>query len=500
MSRVLAADLGGSALKACIYDLENGAMVTATVPLSFDEAPNGHAEQDPRVWWDAFTRIVEELATQTGELADLAAITICGFTRTQVFLDGKGRVLRPALSFRDSRALGPAERALACPEIAKHPSARHLNAFHPLARLLWLKHNEAECWNATRVVIEPKDYLNLRLTGRVMSDHISQFWLDTAMRQGSPTLAALAGIERDLLPTIGAPEAVVGAVLPDLPGALSSLAGTPVFCGSNDTWTAVAGLGAMVPQKAYCISGSSEVFGLLSAREAEANGLITISWDDDLWQIGGPGQNGANVLKWIVDLLDPSELPLAEKLSSLVAHQSTRRPLIFHPYLHGERTPFWDRDLRACFLGLTANHGKGDMVRAVMEGVAFLNRLVLERAEQASGAPALEVKLAGGGARSRIWNQIRADVLGRPVSVSGVREMGLSGCLAVARLGLGIAPDLAAAAEMFSHNFERYEPDPAQVRIYNELYAIFCESFDVVSSVSRRLALVGRGQITTVSK
>lgn len=493
MSSVLAVDLGGSALKACLFGPDGEVRGLATVPLAFDEDPTGRSEQDPDVWWQALVRCVGDIA-ETGATAldDVAAVAICGLTRTQVFLGARRQVLRPAIGFRDTRALGPARDALASPAVAAHPSADHLNAFHPLSRLLWLKHNEPEAWAATRLVLDPKDYLNLRLTGHARSDRISQHWLLMSLRGGSPSLAEVAGIDRDVLPEIGAPHDAVGDVLPGLPGPLARLAGARVFCGSNDTWTGVAGLGALHPGRAYCISGSSEVFGLISGRPAEAEGLITIAWGEATWQIGGPGQNGANALTYFTDLLNPGEAPFPERLAALLSRSASRRPLLFHPYLHGERTPFWDGDLRGGFFGLTAAHGPGDMVRAVMEGIAFVNRTVLQRAETAGGDRAAEIRIAGGGGRSAVWNQIRADVLGRPVLAAPDRQMGLQGCLAIARVGLGLDADIGTAGDTIATDFDRFDPAPAARARYDAMFAVFQESHEAVATTSHRLADIGR--------
>lgn len=492
MSRALLLDLGGSSLKAGIYELNGKCLAVERVPNAFVEGEIDRAEQDPEVWWKALQIAAERLDMQIpGGLTGVEAVAICGFTRTQVFLDGQGRTVRPAVTFRDSRAQGIVEDVLLYPDIQNHPLARHLNAFHPLARLLWLKHAEQAAWKDTQSVVEPKDYLNFRLTGSLASDPISQFWLLSAMEGGNNALSVLTGLDKDVLPTILRPDEVVGTVLASSPGALSKIAGAPVFCGSNDTWTAAAGIGALKASRGYCISGSSEVFGIISDTKAEASGLVTIPWGDDIWQLGGPGLNGANVLTWMVNNLMPDERSFDERLSILLSQQSGL-PLLFHPYLHGERTPLWDRDIRACFMGLMAAHKPGDLVRGTMEGIGFVNRMVLERAEAAAGLKAQEIRLAGGGARNAYWNQIRADILKKPVMVCSTEEVGLLGCLAVARVGLSLAQDIADATDGISALFSRYEPQPAESCVYDDLYAIFQDTLETVGQASHRLAALSR--------
>lgn len=492
MSRALLLDLGGSSLKAAVYELSGIPLATARISNAFVEDELDKAEQDPEVWWQALQAAADRLDEQMpGGLAGVESVAICGFTRTQVFLDRNGEPVRPAITFRDSRAQGTVEEVLLRPKIRNHPLARHLNAFHPLARLLWLKHNEQAAWQNTQTVIEPKDYLNFKLTGSIASDPVSQYWLVSAMEGGVGALAELAGLDKAVLPTIRRPHEVVGTVLANMPGSLSKIAGAAVFCGSNDTWTAAAGIGALTSSRGYCISGSSEVFGIMSDRKAEAPGLVTIPWGDAIWQLGGPGLNGANVLTWMVNSLIPDERPFEERLAILLSQQ-TGLPLLFHPYLHGERTPLWDRDIRASFMGLMAAHQPGDLVRGTMEGICFVNRMVLERAEVAAGMKAQEIRLAGGGARNAYWNQIRADILKRPVVVSDTEEVGLLGCLAVARLGLSLANDIGAAADGISTCFLRYEPQLAESCVYDDLYAIFKDTVETVGHVSHRLAALSR--------
>ncbi|MDQ0324187.1 xylulokinase [Rhodopseudomonas julia] len=491
MTRVLAIDLGGSALKACIFDANGAVLASANVPTGFEEQAPGHSEQEPALWWDALKSACEHISSESeGGLGGIAAVALCGFTRTQVFLDKEGTSVRPALGFRDSRA----ESVLATARMDEARSASgalaSLNAFHPIARLLWLKENEAANWEKTRLVLEPKDYLNLQLTGIARSDRVSQHWLAQSLAGGDASLAARLGVERALLPPLGRPEDIVGHVREGLPGALSALAGAKVLCGSNDSWTAVAGLGGLKSGSAYCISGSSEVFGLLSHRRGETEGLITIPWGEELWHLGGPGQNGANLLAWIVDWLDPTPRPFHERLATLLAEPENPRPLLFHPYLHGERTPFWDGDLAASFLGITSGHGRGDLVRAVMQGVGFLNRTVLERAETATGLAAEAVRMAGGGTKSPLWNQIRADILGRPVLVSRHVEMGLAGCFALCCVALGSAENIGSGAP--DADFTFYLPNAVRHTHYDMLYALFTEMHEPVAHAARSLGKLRR--------
>jgi xylulokinase len=488
---ILAADLGGSSLKAGLFTAAGDLLSTASVPLGFDEPGDGVSEQDPEIWWRALQAAFAEIAAASGPAFDaVAGIALCGFTRTQVFLDNAGRSVRPAIGFRDARAGAEIAAAHARPGVTEHPASGDLNVYHPLARLLWLAAREPENWARVTCILEPKDFLAFRLTGQQASDAISQHWMLRATEGGGASLAARAGLDVPTVPRLLAPHAIVGTVRPSDDKTLARLAGCPVFCGGNDTWTAVAGLGALHPGRAYAISGSSEVFGLIADRPGQAEGLLTLPWGP-LWHVGGPGLNGANALAWIVDTLDASDRPFADRLADLLSDTSDAGPLLFLPFLNGERTPFWDSSLRAAFLGLSARHRPGDLVRAVLEGVAFLNRIVLERAEAATGERAAEIRIGGGGAASPVWTQIRADALGRDVIALPDRQMGLVGCLAVARVGLGLASDIGSAVADPAGAGARFRPDPAASAAASRRFAVFQDAHVAIADLSRRLSALG---------
>ena len=485
-------------LKAGLLDMGGIVEASAAVPLGFDEDGTGRSEQHPDRWWCGFADAVEALAARSG-LDGLAAIAACGATRTQVFVDARGGAVRPAMGFRDSRAGGVAEQALQRPGVADHPEAKHFDRFHPLARLLWLRETEPDAWAATRTVLDPKDWLVLRLTGHAASDPISQERLAAAFAGERDSMAALAGIDRDVLPPLVAPQCRVGAVRTGLGGALEALAGVPVFCGSHDTWCSVAGLGALASGYGYCVSGSSESAGILAPRPARADGLLTVRWGDGLWQIGGPGLNGANVMEWLADLVAAGDAPPDRRVLHVVPAAPSRRPLVFHPYINGERTPHWDADLRGALLGLDRDHGPQDIARAVMEGVALLNREVIERAEKAAGIHVERVFLAGGGARNHAWTQIRADVLGREIVVPHDIDAGLAGCLAVASTGLGHFADVSDAARSIARNARNVRPDPGMRDRSDALWEAFRDTHRMVAEASHLLARVPAPGVPTVA-
>lgn len=486
MTAVLAIDIGGSGLRAALVNADGAIVARRWI----DRPINGSSgDFEPVLWWRDLTEIAVGLAADAPkEFAAVCGIAACGMTRTQVFVGADGQSVRPAIGFGDTRAAAILDQVAARSDLAGLPEAANLNPYHPAARLLWLKHAEPDRYAATRLVLEPKDWLAFRLTGVARSDAISTVRLRAAAEPvaGRSLLDAL-GLDAGLLPEIVEPTAEVGRVLPGLPAPFDRLAGVPVFCGSHDTWAGVVGIGALVPGRAYNISGTSEVLGLITDKPVAAPGLMTVDWGGGCWQVGGPSQTGGATLRHALRMLGRGDEDPAAAVATLENAPRAAAPPLFLPFLEGERVPYWDPDLRGAFLGLSAAHGPADLLWAVLEGIALLNREVLGRAEAAAGHRADVVRLAGGGARSALWGRIKADVLDRPVELCDQPEAGLVGAAAVAWTGLGRYADLAVAQAAMVRVDRRIEPDPARATGYAERAALWTDLQASTASVGRRL-------------
>ncbi|MGL4439936.1 MAG: xylulokinase, partial [Bosea sp. (in: a-proteobacteria)] len=307
MAVVLACDLGGSSFRASLVDDAGDVKALAVVASPEAAGRDGISEIAPEAWWINLLEAAGELARrEPGLFGKIAAVAICGMTRSQVLLDTAGKAVRPAMIWNDSRAVRIAAN-LSDQLAGRHTEVEHLNAFHPLARLAWVKANEPDIFNRIAHVLDPKDYLNFRLTGQAASDRISLARLLAASGQmgeqmGGQNLFDACGLSARILPRILAPRDVAGCLQTGLPAPFERLGGVPVFCCSNDTWAAVAGLGAMQPGFAYNISGTTEVLGVMSVEPAAADGLLTVDWGG-LSQLGGPSLNGADTMTWLMSLL-----------------------------------------------------------------------------------------------------------------------------------------------------------------------------------------------------
>lgn len=412
----LCVDLGASSMRVAAFARDGEGLGAASVPLRLG------AEADAEAWLTTLEALAGEALSAAG-WPRVDAVAIAAFTRSEVHLDASGAVLRPALTFRDARAVEEAARI-----DARLGGQGAVTPFSPLARLDWIRGHEPAVFARLALVLQPKDFLNFRLTGVAAADPASNAPLVGATRGYLAARFAAAGIDPRLFAPLRAPSDMPGRVRPGLPGALARLAGARVAVGAMDTWAATLGLGVHQAGAAYNLSGTTEVNGLILARAAEAPGLLCVAWDEGLFHLGGPSQAGGACLDWFARLSGAS-------VAGIAAEAATSDPAgdvpVFLPYPDGERVPFWNPALRAGFLGLGRGTTRGAMARAVMEGVAFHDRVVLERAFAACGARPGSVVAAGGGA-SDLWCQVKADAWGIALRRPALAEPGLRGALLLA--------------------------------------------------------------------
>jgi xylulokinase len=461
---ILSADLGSGSLRVGAITARGAVVATASAAIRPVEPQPGWSEIDPEAWWRALCRTTDRTLRQLRKGCRVRGLCLSGVTRAQVLLDIEGRPLAPAVLFRDQRAVDDAA------EVARHfPTgnrADEITAFHPLARIAWFARRRPDVFARIASVLEPKDFLNFRLTGEIAADTVTHSrygstrepprrlpdWLDRCRG-----LLALREV---------APWQSLGGIASAQPP-FDRLDGIPVFAGAMDAWAAAVGSGAVRAGQGYDIAGTSEVAGLITATRAVVPGLVSLTWGDDVHQVGGPTQAGADCALWChrAFRVRGSLAAAVERVGTLPPADD--RPL-FVPYLAGERTPLWRADVRGAFEGLSRGHAADDFLWSVLEGVAMTLRDILARAADGSGQPLAEVRVAGGGAQSDAWCQMKADAVNAAMIRTSHRETGLIGAAIAAAVGLGWHPTLAAAAAAMCPVERAFEPRPAQARFYAE--------------------------------
>jgi xylulokinase len=427
---VLAIDIGTTTVKAAAFDLGGGVRFSHASDYPTTRAPGGVVEQSPDDWLARVDEVLARLQEQ-GLAGQVWAVGITSQVNTHVFVDAAGAVLAPAMVWQDGRCAAQAAaidaRIDAGDRLRWWGAPLPVDASHALARMAWMAAERPEIWARTYKVMLPKDFVVMRLTGTWRSDPMSNIGLvGTNLRYLPDLLELMPGAAERLVPLADA-QAVAGMMRLG-PG----LAEVPVSVGIMDAWAAMYGVGLKGEGDAVYLSGTSEVLGIVSGRAQPEPGVLVFPRNGGVTLHAGPTQSGGASVAWFCKAFGVTPEQMEQEAAGAGA-----TPL-FLPHLSGERAPLWDAAARGAFLGLGAGMGRGEMARAVYEGVAYSARLLLASLEASAMRRAEVILCGGGGFRSDLWNQIRADVLGRPLQRLAVPDAGLVGAAAIASVAAGL--------------------------------------------------------------
>ncbi len=506
---VLAHDLGTTGNKATLYDAEGKLVGSAFYGYSTEYAHPNWAEQDPNDWWDAVVVSSQRLMRETGVAADdIACITFSGQMMAAVPVDAHGQPLRKAIIWADQRATPQTrwlEERISFEEVYAITGHR-LSESYSLLKILWLRDNQPDIYHAAYKFLHAKDSIVARLTGNFVTDTSDASGMDLYdLEKGvwSAALLEASGIDASQLPEVHPSTDIVGTVLPSVADEVGVAAGTPVVIGGGDGVCASVGAGVVGEGSAYNYVGSSSWIALATPKPIYDPKYRTFTYCHlvpDMYMPTGTTQSAGASYQWTRDRLCRMEVQTAELLNlqpyalmDLEAGQSPvgANSLLFLPYLMGERSPHWNPKAKGAFIGLTIRHSRADMIRAVLEGVT-LNLYAVLQAFTAQGAKVQAMRLIGGGAKARFWNQIMADVYGIPVYRMSILEEATSmGAALAGGIGVGLYKDFTLAESM-NPIAEIIEPNPAAHAIYNELAPIFFEAYRVLEPVYEQLHGVGQ--------
>ncbi|WP_225413274.1 xylulokinase [Stigmatella hybrida] len=515
---ILAIDLGTSAVKLALVTTRGVILGGEVEPLPLALLPEGGAEQDPESWWSAIVRGTRRLLARDGvSAADVVGVNCSSQWSGTVAVDAQGKPLRPAILWMDSRG-APHVRRLTRGLLSVEGyalgklftwlrltgGAPSMSGKDPVGHILYLQHEHPALYRDTYKFLEPKDWLNLRLSGRFASsyDAITLHWVtdnrDVARVGYDERLLAMTGLHRDKLPELLPAASVMGPLRPEAARELGLSEGVQVVTGAPDIMAAAVGSGAVRDFEPHlCIGTSSWLSCHVPYKKA-----------DILHQMGTvpsalPGrylllneQESAGIclsqLKALLfDAQDAATAPDSQQIYARFEEAAARVPagsdqVIFLPWLNGERSPVEDARLRGGFFNQSLQTTRGHLVRAVMEGVAYNSRWLLSYVEPFLGRKLDGIRLIGGGARSRVWCQILADVLDRPIHqvdepvLANARGAAFQAALALKHLTVEEMPSLVPITQT-------YEPNGAHRGLYDELFGEFLNLYKANKAIFARL-------------
>jgi xylulokinase len=469
----LGIDIGTSSVKTVLVDDAQNVVASASEPLEISRPHPGWSEQNPDDWWQASERTIDALAaSHRAEIAAVTGIGLSGQMHGATLLDAADEALRPAILWNDGRSAREcAELEEACPQSRTITGNIAMPGF-TAPKLAWVRKHEPEIFSRLAKVLLPKDYVRLQLTGAHvsdMSDSSGTLWLDVGGRCWSKAMLAATGLDGSQMPDLiegSEPSGVLRGKLQ----ARWGMAKAPVVAGGGgDNAASACGMGTLAPGRAFASLGTSGVLFVSNARfSPNTEGAVHAFCHalPETWHQMGVILSASDSLNWLAALLDRDPAELTAALGETVTAPS---PVIFLPYLSGERTPHNDTTARGALVGL--HHGVGDAAatQAVLEGVAYAFRDCL--GALADAGTAIESAVAvGGGARSRLWLRILASVLNRPLEVPVAGDIGAA--FGAARLAIcaatGADPFEVCAAPAIDTVIE---PEPALLERYNDGYA-----------------------------
>ncbi|RTH03065.1 xylulokinase, partial [Thermus scotoductus] len=420
MSVVIGLDLGTSGLKGVALD-ENGRKVAearASYPLATPRP--GWTEQDPADWAKALREVLRGLKANIGN-EEVLAVGLSGQMHGAVFLDAEGHPLLPAPLWNDQRTEAEArwiEEVIPRPELVQRTGNRAVTGFQ-LPKILWLKHHYPGIFQKVYKVLLPKDYLGYLLTGAYATEPSDASGVGALnIRRGiwDGDLLKALGLTVDLFPEVRPSAAVVGGLAPSWAAETGLKAGTPVVAGAGDNAAAALGLGVSRyrPGVGTVSLGTSGVIFLpLEEAKPDPEGRVHLFCHaDGAYHLLGVTLSAAGSLAWLEKLFP--EAPLSALLREAEAAPLGALGLYYLPFLAGERSPYMEPRLRGAFLGLSLVHGRGHLVRAVLEGVALSLGVVYRVME---GLARAERFLAtGGGSASDLWLALVGGALGARLS------------------------------------------------------------------------------------
>lgn len=502
---VLGIDVGTSGTKALIMD--DGGRVAATATAEHDclYPKPGWSEQRPDDWWKSTSIAVRRvLRRATLGKSDIAGVGLCGQMHGSVFLDAHGRPITNALLWNDQRTSAEcAEIETRCGgrtgliRLVRNPALTGYQA----PKILWLRRHKPRLFARVRTILLPKDYIRFRLTGTLggdVSDASGTLLFDVARRCWSHELMERLDLDPHLFPPVCESLDVVGQITSSAAARIGLNAGTPVVAGAGDQAAAAIGTGVVRTGLVSATIGTSGVvFAHSDSAIANDDGLLQSFCHavPGAWCVFGCMLSAGGSLQWARGVLMSDRLRKARSGSerdavySAMIREAAKSPgddtLIFLPYLTGERCPYADPHARGAWVGLTARHTRGDLLRAVLEGITLGmgRQLQIMRSQ---GVKTREIRLAGGAARSAWWRQLQADVYGVRCLQMRSEEGSALGAAILAAVGAGLFRNLRSACASAVGSRQTYRPNAARNKRYQALSRTGAEIYERLEPLYRQ--------------
>ena len=500
---ILAHDLGTSGNKATLYSMDGNLKASVVEAYETSYGRNGEAEQDPDSWWQSVCLSTKGLFEKSGvSPSNVECVTFSGQMMGCLPVDSEGMPLRRSMIWADHRSSTQVRMisdSISMDEFYRITGHR-ISESYSAAKLLWVRDNEPGLFSRMTCMLQAKDYIIYRLTGRFVTDYSDASGtnlFDIRKKDWSGDILRELHIDRSLLPEAHPSTDTAGGISSQAAHCLGLKEGTPVIIGGGDGSCAAVGAGAVCEGRVYNVIGTSSWISRAAKTPFFDQKMRTFNWvslDPSLYTPCGTMQAAGESVRWVKNNLAGEETQRAHEKGESVYHmidegvegtEPGAGSLLFLPYLLGERSPWWNPKATGAFLGLRVTTTRAQMHRAVLEGVAYNLRIILDLLDSEGKPSAL--RMVGGGAKSRVWLQILADVFQRELVVPRYLEEATSmGAAVCGGIGIGAFPDFSVI-DRFNPVVGRILPRPETYDIYKKLYGLFLEAYRVLCPIYEKL-------------
>ncbi|MBV8640725.1 MAG: pentose kinase [Verrucomicrobia bacterium] len=480
---LLAIDLGTGSARAALVTGAGRIVAFAAQELDQTIPHFAWSQQSPRTWWKAVVSSIRRVTAEVEHGADrIAGIAACGQMHGTVLIDSTGEpVLEEVPLWNDKRTRELVDKFLQehdadalVPIVANPPTVAW-----PAFKLAWIKQNQPKAYHAARTLLMPKDYINFKLTGRSRTDFCEascSYMFDVQKRAWSSRILALLGLDPDKLPSISSASDLLGTVTKEAAQVTGLRTGTPVAVGAGDFPAALLGSGVTQPGMGCDITGTSTLIALLAERPVVDPKISNLQCVIGGWAAFTIVDAGGDAIRWARTVFHDQACSYDQMVSMAEAAPAGSDQLLFLPYLNAERLARKSNS-RAQFFGLTSGHSAAHLHRAVMEGVAFASRRNMELMKS-RGSRFDRLIAAAGGAKSRLWLEIKASIYDCPILIPSESECGVLGCAMLAGCAAGLFSNLEAVVSQQVRYDREIVPNAAWSERYEKMRLLFDDLYD----------------------
>ncbi len=490
MDYVIGCDVGSQAVKAVLLSTEGQILAEAGASYDISFPRPAWAEQDSNSWIQGVVQAISKLVREAGVRREqIRAIGLDAQVDGFVPIDAAGQPLHAGIIWMDRRAVEQTESIRKQYDSSRlfELSGLNLDPYHVAPKICWFAETHPKLYEKSRYFMLPGSYVAYKLSGEYGVDYSnasSTLLMDVRKKEWSTELCNYFQIAIDKLTPIYPANSIIGSLLPEMAEQMGLDAQTKVILGCGDEHAASLGAGVIIPGLVCDIAGTAEPIGAASQQPLfDETGLVETHChaDPDLWFLENPGFVSGGNYRWLRDQFARDQELEATKLGidiyDLLNREAENVPpgsdgLILLPCLSGAMTPTWNAYARGVFFGFTLAHQRGHFIRAVLEASAYALRDITDRM-QAMGLALTQIRAVGGGARSPLWRQIKADVTGLPIALLQTVETTALGAGLLALAGMGYTRDLTEAVEVAVRVVETRDPNPQTGEIYEAYYQLY---------------------------